>query len=348
MIQSSLSKVPFQSNCNDDDLTKSTIKVQPMDKPTIMSMNIIRTKLLKVTNGLFRDNGALLNSYDFVCKIENEIQAILTQYSWFLQTNDDGSFVILPKELNHVNWQHHIVWTFVCVQRIRMFRPFIRTRPADAWPKCIQAAESAFKFYISIREQEQYGSFKRSPKFRSQVFQNFQVSVTLAMLLLVERPRRWQKIRADLEIVISDLEMLEDETVPVAARGRAVLRQILALYETTCQDEISKSADLLPEIQAVFGGEETTRETLKNLTIDGVNKAGSHLVSDDPFIQDLGMSFDAMEDETSFPVQADEEFFLPTNGDFGNEISYDVQFDLLDWTEWEVFLAERNSALYNP
>jgi hypothetical protein len=87
---------------------------------------------------------------------------------------------------------------------------------------------------------------------------------------------------------------------------------------------------------------------LKNLTIDGVNKAGSHLVSDDPFIQDLGMSFDAMEDETSFPVQADEEFFLPTNGDFGNEISYDVQFDLLDWTEWEVFLAERNSALYNP
>ncbi|KND86235.1 hypothetical protein TOPH_09142 [Tolypocladium ophioglossoides CBS 100239] len=85
LLQSYLSSVPFPSNCNDVDMTPTSIRVSPISEPTEMSVHYFRARFFKVFNRLFVNNGANLSSYSFIAEIDAEIIAILEGLPWYLQ-----------------------------------------------------------------------------------------------------------------------------------------------------------------------------------------------------------------------------------------------------------------------
>ncbi|KAH8647751.1 hypothetical protein BX600DRAFT_518169 [Xylariales sp. PMI_506] len=164
MLLSYLCKVPFPSNCDEEDATPSCINEHPLDRPTVMSMNILRTRVLKVLNGLFREDGIYLKDYKSVSDIHCQVQDIMTECKTNMEiyhrrvSNRRGSE---EADFTAALWKYHVFNSFcLCADN--------------------PAAESALNIYMVIREQQQ--GFANSPKFRAQVFQNFQVAVVMAML----------------------------------------------------------------------------------------------------------------------------------------------------------------------
>ena len=258
LVQSYLSPVPFPTTCNDEDILPDQITPRTSDQPSRLGMNIMRNRVIKILNGLYRDNGAHLSSLEAVRKIDREITAVLESAPWYLKINDRGTCPDLPHELECISWQHHIFHAFICLQHVRMYRPFLRSRTGNSWSICFNAVQDIFVVYLHLRTV--LGGFERSLKFRMQIRQTVQAAIIAATFLLVERPTNPQRIRQHLETVATDLEALGSDAIPAAVEGRINIRKILNAYDRG-QSKLGQTT-FLPGIQRMFGGEEVTRQYL--------------------------------------------------------------------------------------
>lgn len=286
LVQSYLSEVPFPENCDDCDLTPASIFVRALDQPTVMAQHVFRARIFKVLNKLYANNGNDLTNYAAVAAVDDEVATIMNQYPWYLliQEGSDSSVFLsttLPPAFDYLQWQHHVIHTSVCIQRIRMYRPFLRTHFEYCWPKCVAAVEGAFAVYHSIRSSD-LERFLASPKRIVQSYQAFCSAISIAVFLLVERPILPAKILGDIELVIQDLkDMSEDKnSIPIAVHGRRSLTKILDAYQGYCRDARRRaSADeaptiateylhsLVPEIYTVMGGTSSAKRYLDSSSV---------------------------------------------------------------------------------
>ncbi|CAM1505879.1 Fc.00g115160.m01.CDS01 [Cosmosporella sp. VM-42] len=292
LLQSYLSTVPFPSNCNDVDITSSSIQTRPMSEPTEMSVHYFRARIFKVLNKLYVNNGSNLTSYSFITQIDDEIDEIFDEFPWYLQ-DDPGNVrqMLSPSFVNVITWMRHILQSCICIQRVRMYRPFLNPVVGNAWERCVAASTSALAIYKSLRSPN-IARFQRSQKMHVQAYQVFSAAVALATFLLVEMPSNANIIRSDIELVIEDLHshsksVDEARWIPLIADGRRVIRRILGLYDARCkralrssptQDGRAGSAPtvqpddaptaLVPAIFSVFGGESTAHRYLERCAIE--------------------------------------------------------------------------------
>ena len=335
LITSHLSIVPEPLNCNDSDLTATTVSPRPIYETTVMSVNICRTKILRVMNKL---SGTSTNSYDFISGIDLETSRALGECPTYAQIINDLACTELSPELECIYWQYNNIQTFVCLQRIRMYRPFLRSCEGESLQRCINSAESAFTVYLNMRQKSK--GFQRSQKFRAQVYQSFQAAVCLAMFLLMERPAQWQKIREDLEKVVCDLEMLEDEAVPIASQGRVILRHIMNEYDKRGQVLAVRSANLVREIQIVFGGEEATRAYLDSHASDASIGKGTQN-QQKILTSQLQQALHDGENNFSVHFKTNGRVDMqPAVGELPNFDPFEIPVDLLDWPAWDAFLQD--------
>jgi hypothetical protein len=308
LIQSYMSEVPIPQNCDDSDIVASAIYPRPLEQPTVMSVNIFRARLFKVFNGLYANNGSNQISFDTVASIDAKIDSILEQYPWYLQPSEvsrDNIYLepskasryvstTLPSSFDYLRWQHHITHNSVCVQRIRMYRPFLWSHFDACWHKCIASVEGAFAIYHDLRAADPH-HFPKSPKLLTQSYQTFCSAISIAAFLLVERPVLPTRIQADIEVVIQDLKSLTDNhhSLPMAVDGRKTLARILDAYHAYCRDannarsppespatgSSSQLQSLVPEIYTIMGGRTNTKAYLDRCAI--------------PYIVDLALTLDA-------------------------------------------------------
>ncbi|KAH0494492.1 hypothetical protein TgHK011_001109 [Trichoderma gracile] len=262
--------VPLPLNCNDNDMTKSSIKPRPHDEPTIMMLNIFRARFFKLMNHhLCHGSPEDARSYEAICKLDDEVLRITRSYPLFFQLTPDGKPPVLPQPLGEIlAWQNHIIRTCISTQRIRMYRPFLASRVGASWAKCIEAAEDALAVYRAIRTNRSVTSLQ---KFLPQAYQIFSVAVTVTALLLVEGSLPIANVRQQIRDMADDLRMVEDQgcVSPVASRGRQVLLKMLRLVELGNEGLGSapeQDADgLVAEIGFIFGGEQAARTYMQRL-----------------------------------------------------------------------------------
>lgn len=275
------------------------MRKRPLTEPTEMSVHCFRAQIFKIFNKLYIDNGANLSSYAYVSEIDAEVDELLDSFPWYLQ--DDFETLrhqLSPNFASVVTWMRHILQSCICIQRVRMYRPFLKPLVGDAWQKCVMASTSALTVYKSLRSPN-VSRFQRSQKMHVQAYQVFSAAVALSTFLLVEMPSNADIIRADIELVTDDLQshsitVDEDRRIPLIADGRKVIRRILGLYDARCrhalktsiaQDERSDTNDsahsdeaptaLVPAIFSVFGGESSARRYLERCAIE-------YIVNDQP------------------------------------------------------------------
>ena len=263
VIQVHNSKVPLPANCNDEDLTETSIKARPLDEPTELSYNILRAKLMAVLQKLYVDNCSRLTSYSFVQSIDAEMMELVDSFPWYFRiTRDEEGIPALATGINDLSWQQHTLHCCICVQRIRMYRPFLHPPVGTARRICTESAEDVLSVYSLLRDScsEQLG---RSPRFIIQSYQIYSAAVALAAFLLVERTFPSLRIRKDVEMVIADLATQENAEA-VAVDGRRLLQKMLDMYDRHDQFNLRESERIVPAIATVFGGEHTTRNYLRH------------------------------------------------------------------------------------
>lgn len=309
-----------------------------MDEPTEVSMNIVRARLIMAMNKLYVKNGGLLSSLEFIMEIDREIIAIWKSAPWYLQLEIDGNDPELPLTHDYAHWQHHLLHTFTCVQRIRMYRPFLlsRNNSEPARTICIEAAGSALSVYRALRRKKG-DSLLKSHRFISQNYQIFSTALTLAVLLLVERPSQPHLIRSDIEMAISDLESLQERgtAIPMAMDGVRVLRKFLEMYDYRGRDVDSESASLVPAIYSIIGGKATTGKYLERCK----NAINTNNSAELPGTFGSGPSEPQMPSPPASSVEQD----IPsaailgdlTNFDYNNIMNFELPPDHSFWEQWD-------------
>jgi hypothetical protein len=267
-IESHLSEVPSPLNCNDIDIKDNSVELRPLSEPTAMSANAIKARLVRAMNKLYINNGAYLLSFEFVLSIDSEIKDIMSNLPWYLQVDKSGAGPTLPRAYDFIRWQHHLLHTFVSVQRIRMFRPFLQCQNDIAHSICVQSAESALDVYRSIRIRDPT-FFLKSHRFICQCYQTFSTAIILAVFLLVEKPSDSTSIRADVEMSLEHLHSLEQRgtMIPMATDGVKVLRKILEMYDSRSGNIELGPVSLVPAIYSVIGGKIPTQRYLERCKI---------------------------------------------------------------------------------
>ncbi|KAK5996919.1 Agnestins biosynthesis cluster transcription factor AgnL11-like protein [Cladobotryum mycophilum] len=259
--------VPLPLNCNDDDLTETSVNPRPLDKPTEMSMNIFRAQFFRLVNHHLSSSGSdATRCYEAVRQLDNKILSLLSTFPWYLQLDTNGRPPRISQPFGQVlTWQHHILRTCISTQRIRMYRPFLSHRIGEAWENCVDAARDTLTVYGTLR-----GSI-RSPtsqqKFFPQAYQIFSVAVTVSALLLIEGSLPIAKVYQQIKDMANDLGALQDHgcTSPVASHGRQVLLQILKMCDKRASTSAEDAGHLIPRISFVFGGERATRRYIDRL-----------------------------------------------------------------------------------
>lgn len=231
-------------------------------------MNVFRAQLIRVMNRLYINNGTRLSSLEFIMAIDLEIITIWKSLPWYMQISPAGTGPNLPPEYVYIRWQQNLLHTFTCVQRIRMYRPFLHGQSEPARSICTESAQNALAAYRALRN-ENPTSFLKSHHFISQNYQTFSTAITLAVFLLVEQPPDDGSIRADIEMVISDLDTLQERgtVVPMVIDGVRVLRKVLEMYDLKGRDGESEPASLVPAIYSVIGGKSATQKYLERCGI---------------------------------------------------------------------------------
>lgn len=242
-----------------------------------MMLNIFRARFFKLMNNhICYRNPNDGDSYEAICKLDDEVLNITRSYPWFFQLDQEGRPPSLPHPMGEIiSWQNHIIRTCISTQRIRMYRPFISHRIGDSWTKCIEAAEDAMAVYRTLRWNKSSTSLQ---KFLPQAYQMFSVAVTVTALLLVEGslpiPNVWQQIKN----MADDLKILEDEgcVSPVASRGRQVLTKMLSLVEmgNNGAPVPEDTEDLVADISFIFGGEQAAQTYLQRLASRNQRRGG--------------------------------------------------------------------------
>lgn len=230
------------------------------------------------------NNGANLSSYAFVAGIDNEMMAIMEDYPWYLRSEENSPLIYISPQIKKVLlWILHSLHSCICIQRIRMFRPFIHHDFGDALHRCVAASSSALAVYKSLRNPD-IARFRRSQKMHFQAYQVFAAAVTMSTLLLVEMPPNAEPIRSDIELILEDLhacnELVGDSRlIPLISDGEKVIRRILGLYDVRLKrgpketrnhtrgfasgQPLNAAITLVPQISSVFGGESSARRYLE-------------------------------------------------------------------------------------
>lgn len=262
-------------------MTETSIDLQPANMPTDASFNVLKAKLFKVFNKLWKQYGQHLTNYSFVAEIDAEITMLINEAPWFLKPTYQQLTANYPQNLGFIPWQQHVLHTCICMQRIRMYRPFLHPRVGRAWEMSLNAVADVLSLYRHIRIDERQPQGTLSRKAHFQGYQLYSVGVHLGIFLLVERPALGSttatQIRNDIELIISDLSAITDtagalpEGIPVDIDGQKVLRRILDLYDEQAQDvcspPISADATLVPSVSSVLGGERVARTYLEQSAI---------------------------------------------------------------------------------
>ncbi|KAI1615497.1 hypothetical protein EDD36DRAFT_190352 [Exophiala viscosa] len=345
LVQAHLSEVPMPQNCEDCDITRSSIHPRPMTEPTVMSMHTLRARLFKTMNKLYANNAAPLSSYKEVSGIDAEILAIVDQFPWYFSVSPGTCTFVsptLPLAFDYLQWQHHLLHNSICVQRIRMYRPFLRSpQHNDCWSKCISAVEGAFGVYHAIRAANAF-RFQRSHKMFAQSYQIFCSAVSIAVFLLVERPVIPTRMQSDIEVVIQDLQKLAQShrSLPMAVDGRAVLTKLLDAYrqgfgqddEDGVRPSNSIWQSLIPEIYAVMGGKSNTKSYLDRCAV-------SHIVNPDSAARTTTSVFPVgeppvvliatpqLDTSMTYEMSADDAFA----SDPAAALGFNLHFDVLNW-----------------
>ncbi|KIW13546.1 hypothetical protein PV08_08734 [Exophiala spinifera] len=348
LIQAHLSDVPLPQNCEDCDITSTMINCRPLEEPTVMTVHVLRAGLFKVLSKLYANNASASTSYEEVCAIDQEILTIVDQFPWYLKTHrDQGRFTVisptLPPVYDHIQWQHHLIHNSICVQRIRMYRPFLRSPfHNDCWSKCIEAVEGAFAVYHAIRNANPV-RFQRSQKMVAQSYQIFCSAVSIAVFLLVERPALPSRMQSDIEVVIQDLQRIvqNHSSIPMAVAGRVVLTKILDAYNLSSRQQqglnheetVSNSNwhTLIPEIYAHMGGQAKTKTYLDRCAV-------SHIVNRESSMSGSYSPLNLQSKTTSKAgvITATEPTYMTNDSnsfdaDFATSFGFDLHFDVLSW-----------------
>lgn len=300
LIHTPLSKVPMPVNCNDTDVTATSIIPRPMEVPTDMSALICRVKAFRIFRKLYFNDGAYLSSYSYIQSIDKEIQTLIAEFPWYFRIGSEESLRHLPT-LDSIAWQHESLHICICLQRIRMNRPFLHARIGESWGVCFKAAQEMLAPYRRMREVN-VERFRQSQKFLIQGYQSYTAAVTLAAFLLVERSLPGfssEFMRHDIEMVISDLEL--KDLGPLISDGIKILRKMLDMFDQRrdTRDPHTRES-LVRDIASVFGGEQPTRRYLKQCDIGYVlnNTAssadGSSSTGNTPTAQTTGGSESAI------------------------------------------------------
>ncbi|KAL9567480.1 hypothetical protein ACKAV7_008430 [Fusarium commune] len=274
--------VPLPLNCDDHDMTASSIHPKPLDVPTVMSMNIYRAQAFRILNRHFcATHGDCLQSLEGVRRLDAEIVELVTQLPWYFQLDEDGNPPRLPEPLHEIlTWQNHILRTCVSTQRIRMYRPFLATHVEDVWENVVKAAEDALAVYRTLRLDRATTSRQ---KFSTQAYQVFSVAVTVAALLLVEGSLPIPDAYNLIKDMAMDLRMLENQgcLVPVATHGHQVLLKMLAFFDRRWTDPVSPedAKRLVPDISIILGGESTTRAYMDRLSSQAQPRTPTRTIS---------------------------------------------------------------------
>lgn len=248
--------------------------------------------MFKILNKLYINNGANLTSYAFVAEIDAEITEMMNDFPWYMQQEPEELLQRLsPGFVSTLTWMRHILHSCICVQRVRMYRPFLKPLVGDAWEKCVDASTSVLSIYKSLRSPN-VARFQRSQKMHVQAYQVFSAAIAMATFLLVEMPSNAEILRADIELVIDDLHshsasVDENRGVALIIDGSKVIRRILSLYDARCrhalrdasmQDARSGNSTntqpeepptaLVPAIFSVFGGETSAHRYLERCAIE--------------------------------------------------------------------------------
>ncbi|KAK5297005.1 hypothetical protein LTR99_008647 [Exophiala xenobiotica] len=352
LVQSHLSEVPMPQNCDDSDITWYTINIRPIEEPTAMSMHVLRAHLFKTFNKLYANNGAALASYEEVSSIDTEIIAIVNQFPWYFKSAPGNAIVspTFPPAYDYIQWQHHLIHNSICVQRIRMYRPFLRTSYHNAcWSKCIEAVEEAFAVYHAIRAANP-SRFQRSQRMLAQSYQIFCSAVSIAVFLLVERPVVPSRMQADIEVVIQDLQKLvqNHSSIPMAVAGRDVLTKILHAYNNGdglhAQHDVHDGApssnwhSLIPEIYAYMGGKTKTKTYLERCTVSHImNQESGVTAAQARPVTHSQTGTTATPPDAAQATQGSIEMVYSTSADatIANDpvpsFGFDLHFDVLNW-----------------
>lgn len=359
LIQAHLSDVPFPLNCDDCDLTSTSVSPRPLDNPTVMTVHVFRARIFKVLNTLYADNGIRTSCYETVESIDDEILAIMNQFPWYLmpQSPSSSTFVstTLPPYYDYLQWQHHLAHNSISVQRIRMYRPFLRTHFERCWSRCVSAAEGAFAVYNCMRVVNPV-RFHASKKKLSQAYQLFCSAVSTAIFLLVERPVLPAKILGDIELVIQDMKELSEDknSAPIAVDGREALIKILDAYQGYCRDANNTRAALaesspddsqqlntvMPDLSIVMGGRNSAKDYLETCLTPRVARSETQ-VQLDRHIAPIPTTAVALNDVAlASPTDSMSGTFITPAGDsYGPDpamgLNLGLHFDILGWDHEE-------------
>lgn len=258
-------------NCNDIDMTSSLISPRPMAEATESSMSILRAESTRIFNRVFIDPD-VQPPYEYIRTIEADVIALTKRFPWFIELGSEseersGFLESLPKTLASLPWQCHLVQSYLCVQRIRLYRPFLNDQSVPACQASVDAAIAAFAIYRTIRTQRPDGQATVRHRFSMQAYQLFSTAITSLLLLVKERPanKSATAIAAEVEMVIGDLEYLEKRhiSIPLALHGAQILRHIMDVHRSTISDKDLIHISFMPSVYSVIGGKKRTREYLE-------------------------------------------------------------------------------------
>ena len=290
-----------------------------------------------------------MSSYDYVQSIDAELEELIANFPWYFQT---GSCQHLLPHRETIVWEYHMVHSLLCMQRIRMHRPFLQQQTGTPWNICAKSAREVLSVYKILRTPD-IERLRRSQKFYVQAYQIYSAAVAQAAFLLVERSFPVEIIRNDIEMVISDLSLggLGGVGVSTMADGKKILMTMLDMSDRRRRREPLEPESLVPEISAVFGGEQTTRKYLTRCDIGYVLNRDSTATSTGS--DDRGHP--RATDENTIPITAsasgDPFIYYPTHGPELNDLSqfldssdnpqFDVPFpfDIMDTEQWEFLLS---------
>lgn len=352
LVQSHLSKVPSPLNCDDSDLTDSSVRPRPLDEPTCLSYAVGSVSVFKALNKLYADDGAHLSSYEWVAAIDAELVSTLDRFPWYMNMSCDKAFVKSKNIVgyDHIRWQHHLMQNTICMQRLRMHRPFLRSYSRSAcWPKCINAIQNTFSVYHAIRNTDPQ-RFARSQKRLTSSHQIFCSIVSVAVFHLMERPNLPQSMQHEIETVIQDLKSLAeaDDSLPMAADAKATLDKLIVAYRTGFHSTGSNFGDpgtanlqaLIPDLYKMMGGLLTTRryndkDNPRSARPRAENNHVNQAQSTATKLLNVENSFNAESlIETTMP-STDDSAALPETYAFpvgtSNSLDLDLHFDVLNW-----------------
>lgn len=333
LIHPSSSEVPKPVHCNDIDVTETEITPRPIEEVTDMSASIAHIEVYIVFRRIFEDNGAYTSSYEYVRSIDRQIQDVVSRFPWYFQTNNELN-VRNVSSMNVITCQHNLLHIGICLQRIRLNRPFLHARIGESWLVCGKAAQDIFVPYRRMRETNVVGLL-RSQWFTSLEYQIYTAAVAVAAFLLVERSLPGlssQSMIQDIQMVILDLEQVDLR--PTLADGVKVLRKMLDLFEQDQDRDSQARASLVKEIASVFGGEELAKKYLKR-SDDGMFGSVKATRTPQPYTTkepDLAHTNPAASPITEHSSIEADDFFMPAND--STSIDFEVALDMLNFDQW--------------